>query len=697
MAISNRLSAIGRKWRIAAACLIGLPLAGLLAVELGLRALPPLDLGRVSERSSLVLDREGRLLRPFVMADGRWRMPVKLDEVDPRYLDMLTSYEDRRFWSHPGVDALAILRATGQMLRHRRVVSGGSTLSMQVARLVEPREERSLKAKARQALRAIQLERQLGKKGILELYLALAPFGGNVEGVRAASLGYFGREPKRLSLAESALLVALPQAPETRRPDRFPEAASRARDRVLARMRLANILPESDLARGFEEPVPRQRRAFPRHAAHRAEALVAENPGERRILTTYDRVMQASLESLARERAETFGPEISVAIVVIDLASGELRASVGGADYFDATRAGGMDLSRAIRSPGSALKPFIYAFAFDEGIAHPETLLEDRAMRFGLYAPENFDPGFQGVVTARAALQQSLNLPAVDLLNALGAQLFLARLRQSGAEMILPGEARPGLAIALGGLGVSLHDLTALFAGLGRGGVAISPRETPGEVSATHMLTSPVAAWYAADILIGAPPPDNGPPGRIAFKTGTSFGFRDAFAIGFDRKHAIGIWVGRADNVPVPGLVGRKSAAPILFEAFQRIGLHPGLPPRPKEAIVARTADLPPPLRHLRSDVPKTVLAATRQALQIAYPPDGAKLDSASLAEHGDAVLTLKLQGGAPPFTLLLNGLPVGEGLTRRTIPLPAPGRGFSEIAVVDRLGETRRVGIRMD
>lgn len=689
--------AIGRKWRIATALLLTLPIAAWMGLEFAIRSLPPLDLARAGERSAVVLDREGRLLRPFVMADGRWRMPVALEDVDPRYIEMLIAYEDRRFWSHRGVDVLAMLRAAGQRLKQGRIVSGGSTLSMQVARLVEPREERSLKAKARQALRAMQLERQLGKKAILELYLALAPFGGNVEGVRAASLSWFGREPKRLSLAESALLVALPQAPETRRPDRFPELASRARDRVLARVQDARILPEPDIARGFEEPVPERRRAFPRHAAHRAEMLVAENHAEKRLLTTYDRGMQASLEALARERAETFGREVSVAIVVIDLASGELRASVGGADYFDAARAGGMDLTRAIRSPGSALKPFIYAFAFDEGLAHPETLLEDRAMRFGAYAPENFEAGFQGVVTARAALQQSLNLPAVDLLNALGAQRFLARLRQSGANMILPGEASPGLAIALGGMGVSLHDLTGLFAGIGRGGWAMTPRERPDQPQSSHLLMSPVSAWYAADILIGAPPPDNGPAGRIAFKTGTSFGFRDAFAIGFDRRHAIGVWVGRADNVPVPGLVGRKSAAPVLFEAFQRIGLQPGLPPRPPGVIVARTADLPPPLRHLRSDIPKTVLAASRQALEIAFPPDGAKLDAASLMDGESPVLTLKLQGGAPPFTLLVNGMPAGDGHNRRTIPLTAPGRGFTEIAVIDRAGETRRVQIRLD
>lgn len=675
-----------------------LPLVAMFALAAAFALLPPLDLARVADRSALVVDREGRLLRPFVMADGRWRMPIAREEVDPRYLDMLIAYEDRRFWSHSGIDGFALLRAAGQMLRHGRVVSGASTLSMQVARLVEPREERSLAAKWRQMLRAVQLERKVGKQGILSLYLALAPFGGNIEGVRAASLTYFGREPRRLSIAEAALLVALPQAPETRRPDRFASQATRARARVLARIGEARLLPEADLARGQDEPVPDARRPFPRHAAHRAEALVAEHREKRLIATTLDRTMQASLETLARERAATFGPEVSIAAVVVDLETGEIRARVGGPDYFDTARAGAMDLTRAIRSPGSALKPFVYALAFDEGLAHPETLLEDRAQRFGLYAPENFDPGFQGLVTARHALQNSLNLPAVELLNAYGPQRFLARLRSAGADIRMPDASAPGLAIVLGGMGLSLTDLTGLFAGLGRGGHMMAIHDEPGKVRALGAVLGPVASWYAADILLGAPPPDNGPSGRIAFKTGTSFGYRDAFAVGFDRKHAIGIWVGRADNAPVPGLVGRKSAAPILFEAFQRVGLHPGVMARPADALVARTNELPPPLRHMRQDIPKNLLAATRQGLQIAYPPDGARLESSSLGqEAGNAHLTLKLQGGAPPFTVLLNGLPVISGGTRRVMALTAPGAGFSDIAVIDRLGETRRIGIRLE
>ncbi len=303
MALRERFKAMGSGGSPLRA-FVALPLIGWGALEVAIRQLPRLDMARASERSTVVVDREGRLLRPFVMADGRWRMPVSLDEVDPRYIEMLVAYEDRRFYRHTGVDPLALARAGWQMARSGRVVSGGSTLTMQVARLLEPREERSLRAKARQALRAIELERRFSKREILELYLALAPFGGNVEGVRAAALGYFGREPKRLSMAEAALLVALPQAPETRRPDRFPEAATAARERVLGRIREAKILPEADLARGTDEPVPVARRAFPRHAAHRAEALVAANPDQRRIVTTYDRALQTSLEQLARERAE---------------------------------------------------------------------------------------------------------------------------------------------------------------------------------------------------------------------------------------------------------------------------------------------------------------------------------------------------------------------------------------------------------
>lgn len=667
--------------------------------------LPPLDLAALQARSPIVVDRNGALLRPFAMADGRWRLPLTLGEVDPRYIDMLIAYEDRRFYQHSGVDPRGLARAAWQWLRHGRVVSGGSTLSMQVARLAEPRAGRSLGAKLRQIARAIELERRLGKKGILELYLALAPFGGNIEGVRAASLTYFGREPRRLSTAEAALLVAIPQAPEQRRPDRFEAKARGARGRVLARMGETGLLPAADLTRAASADIPSARRAFPHHAAHRAEALLAAWPGQSRIETTFDLAWQRDLEKLALERAEALDPQLSVAIVVIESETGAVRASLGGPDYLSEARRGGIDLSRAIRSPGSALKPFIYAFAFEEGLAHPETLLEDRPLRFGAYAPENFDPGFQGPVSAREALQQSLNLPAVDLLAALGPQRFLTWLRQAKAEIRLPDASPPGLAIGLGGLGISLHDLTGLYAHLARGGHMVPPYEL--KPAAGHngplspalpaaRIVGPVSAYYIADILLGAAPPENGLSNRIAFKTGTSYGYRDAFAIGFDRKHTIGIWVGRADNAAVPGLVARKVAAPILFDAFSRIGLMPGSPTRPRDALIARNGALPPPLRHRRPDLPKTQDALASPPLQIAFPPNGASIDAKASAIEGKPYLAVKLIGGVAPFTYLVNGVPIEAASARRQSGFVPDGLGFAQISVIDARGATDKVDIRL-
>ena len=680
----------------------GIVAAGLaaapLSFELYASSLPPLDLDALKERSTIVVDREGKLLRPFVMADGRWRMPVTAKDVDPRYISMLIDYEDRRFWKHSGVDPMALVRAGYQLIRHGRVVSGGSTLSMQVARLAEPRENRSLGAKLRQMARALEIERRVGKAGILDLYLSLAPFGGNLEGVRAASFAYFGKEPARLSTSEAALLVAIPQAPEVRRPDRFLWRAMAARNRVLERIRLSGLLAEAEIARGEAESIPEARRPFPNHAAHRAEALVAADAKARRIETSLDHGWQVVLERLALDRAEAVGPKLSVAIVVVENETGLVRASVGGADYFNATRKGGIDLTRAIRSPGSALKPFIYALAFENGIAHPETMLEDRPHRFGTYAPDNFDFTFQGMVSARQALQMSLNLPAVDLLQLVGAQRFLSRLREAGANIETPDESAPGLAIGLGGLGISLQDLTMLYSGLARGGAMLPLAETgPGAkpLSAPRFVGH-VPAWYIADILIGAPPPENAPPLKIAYKTGTSFGFRDAWAVGFDRKHTIGIWVGQADNGAVPGLVGRKVAAPILFDAFSRIGLDSGLPVRPREALVATNASLPPPLRHVRQDIPKSMAAMGRQNLAIAFPPDGAAIDAGATQQDGKPWVVVKITGGSPPFTYMLNGLPVHGRIARREAGLGPEGLGFTQISVMDSTGATDQVTVRL-
>ena len=681
--------------------LAGLSLAllfGLLALWRSAAGLPPLDLTQAAERSTVVLDRTGQLLRPFATADGRWRLPVGAGEVDPRFLAMLMAYEDRRFASHPGIDPLATLRAAGQWLARGRIVSGGSTLSMQVARLVEPRAERSLALKLRQSIRAVDLERRLGKAGVLDLYLALAPYGGPVEGVRAASLAYFGREPARLGVAESALLVALPQAPEARRPDRFPGAARRARDRVLDVAAARGVITAAEAAAAKADPVPTGRRPFPMLAPHATEQAVAADPAASVLRLALDGRLQASLEALAAERAAAQGAAVSAAIVALDNRTGAVLAHVGSAGYLDRARAGAVDAAGAIRSPGSALKPFIYTLAFEQGLAHPETLLDDRPARFAAtYAPENFDLSFQGTVMARRALQLSLNVPAVDLLDTVGAARFVARLRGAGAGIVLPRDTAPGLPVALGGLGLTLTDLARLYAGLARGGSVpdlVRHLDRPPSGS-EHTITDPVSAWYAADILRGAPPPDNAPAGRLAFKTGTSYGYRDAWAVGFDRRVTIAVWVGRPDGAPVPGLVGRVVAAPILFDAFGRYGGEPEPVRKPRDALVTTTAGLPPPLRHIRRDAPKTLAATLAPALKIAYPPDGARIDLRPDGE-GAGPLALKALGGAPPLTWMVDGLPVADGLRRQAEWVP-PGAGFARISVMDASGASDSVMVRLE
>lgn len=665
-------------------------------------ALGPLDLAETGRSSSIVVDRHNRLLRAFTMPDGRWRLPIRASEIDPRLIAMLLAYEDRRFETHKGVDYAALLRAAWQWGTQGHVVSGGSTLTMQVARLLEPREERSLAAKLRQIVRAREIEAQFGKSTILDFYFGLAPYGGNIEGIRAASLAYFGKEPKRLSIAEAALLVALPQAPETRRPDRFPKAAQSARDKVIDRVFARGVISAAERDFAKQEPVPHMRRPFPMLAPHAAEAALREFPTLRVHRLTLDAKWQASLEQLARDGAERIGPKLSAAILVIDNATGEIRAHVGAADYFSVPRSGAIDMTQTLRSPGSALKPFIYALAFESGIAHPETIVDDRPRRYGTYAPENFNLGFEGTVTARHALQMSLNLPAIELLDLVGPARFLARLHNAGADVVISKDAPPGLAIGLGGLGIKLTDLAKLYSGFTRGG-SIPPihermREAQPPQSEWRRVTEPVAAWYIADILRGAPPPENAPAGHVAYKTGTSYGFRDALAVGFDKAHTIAVWVGRPDNGAVPGLVGRAVAAPILFDAFARIGSNYQPIARPRDALIARTATLPPPLRHLRKDTPKILSANNTAELKIVYPPDGARIEL-GLSDPKDTknALALKAQGGVPPLTWIINGAPVGEPELRRQSVWAPDGAGFARVSVIDAKGASDSVVVRLE
>jgi penicillin-binding protein 1C len=685
-----------RRWAAISLLAGGTFLAGsTIALGLWMNALPPLPKPVALASSIEVVDRNGRLLRPYATEDGRWRLKAEVEDVDPRYLAMLIAYEDKRFRSHRGVDPVAMMRAAWQLAAHREIVSGASTITMQVARLLEPRTERTLTAKLRQMVRAIQLERAMGKDDILALYLTLAPYGGNLEGVRAASLAYFGKEPKRLTRAEAALLVALPQSPEARRPDRSAERARIARDRVLDRVAADVRIPSDEVAAAKADRVPAYRQAMPVLAPHAADQAVIAAPDVKRHELTIDARLQQALETLARERAVSLGTEISVAIIAVDHASGEVLARVASPDYFDAHRAGQVDLTRALRSPGSALKPFIYGLAFEDGLAHPETLIEDRPIRFGNYAPENFDLTFQGTVPVRKALQLSLNVPAVALLERVGAARLTARLTQAGGDMVFPKGEVPGLAMGLGGVGVTLSDLTMLYAGLARQGMTIPLIERRSEGALARpprRLLDPVAAWYVGNVLLGTPPPENAARNRIAFKTGTSYGYRDAWAMGFDGRRTIGVWVGRPDGAPVPGILGRTAAAPILFDAFARTGELPAaLPPAPKGAILAANGKLPLPLQRFSSD---GLGIRQSERVRIMFPPHGARLELGSVDGQMEPV-ALKIAGGVEPLTILVNGVPQDRG-SGRTVFFDPKGPGFVRLTVVDGKGTADSVLVRL-
>jgi penicillin-binding protein 1C len=682
-----------RWWRTIVAVAGGVGIGTALALATWLAVLGPLPALDQIEFSKTVVDREGRLLRPYATSDGRWRLPAEAADVDPRFLALLFAYEDQRFYVHHGVDPLALGRAALHWVTSGHIVSGGSTLTLQVARLLEPRRERTLAAKMRQIARAFELDYALSKERILALYLSLAPYGGNLEGVRAASFAYFGKEPRRLTLGEAALLVALPQSPESRRPDRSQTAARHARDHVLDRLVAGDALSPQDAARAKAEPVPARRRPMPALAPHAADDILADQPAQQRHRLTIDAPLQRVLEQLARERAQALGEAISVALVAVDHETGEVRARIGSADYFNERRAGQVDMTRALRSPGSTLKPFIYGLGFEDGLIHPETLIDDRPARYGDYAPENFDLTYQGTVTVRRALQLSLNVPAVAILDRVGTQRLAVRLRQAGAGLVLPKGEAPGLAMGLGGVGIRLADLTMLYAGLARGGEAMplieradAPRQAP------RRLIDPVAAWYVGNVLIGAPPPDNAPYGRIAFKTGTSYGYRDAWAVGFDGGMTIGVWVGRADGTPVPGLLGRTAAAPILFDAFARAGQYVPLPRAPRGTLSGPGNRLPPPLRYFQAS--QRLVGDRSDPPRIMFPPDGAQL---ARPADGPFSLAVKVTGGRQPLTVMANGAPIGTARGRQTLSFRPDGAGFVRLTVMDARGTTDSVLVRVE
>ncbi|WP_339026296.1 peptidoglycan glycosyltransferase PbpC [Leclercia pneumoniae] len=554
----------------------------------------PLPLKEVNP-ARVVVDEQGTPLWRFADSEGIWRYPVTIEEVSPRYLEALIQYEDRWFWDHPGVNPFSVLRAAWQDLTSGRVVSGGSTLTMQVARLLDP-HPRTFGGKIRQLWRALQLEWHLSKRDILTLYLNRAPFGGTLQGVGAASWAYLGKSPAQLSYSEAALLAVLPQAPSRLRPDRWPGRAEAARNKVLARMETQGVWGAKQVRESREEPVWLAPRQMPQLAPLFSRMMLGKSRDDK-IVTTLDAALQRQLEELAMNWKGRLPSRSSLAMIVVDHATMKVRGWVGSVDINDDSRFSHVDMVSAIRSPGSVLKPFVYGLAMDDGLIHPASLLQDVPRRTGDYRPGNFDSGFHGPISMSEALLRSLNLPAVQVLEAYGPKKFAGKLRNVGLPLILPAGAQPNLALILGGAGARLQDIVAAYSAFARHGNAARLRLLPGDPLVERPLMTPGAAWIIRRILANQaqPLPDSALPQVVplAVKTGTSYGYRDAWAIGVNARYVIGIWTGRPDGTPVAGQFGYASAVPLLNQVNNLLLSHSvvdeaRLPRDPRPASVGR-------------------------------------------------------------------------------------------------------------
>lgn len=657
----------------------------------------PLDLSKSQDLSWQVVDKDQKPLRFFLSADDKIRLPPPSNWPEQAqntpYLKLLLRYEDQHFFAHHGIAWPSLGRAVWQRLRYGRVISGGSTLTMQTARLLMPMP-RSLVGKGQQMFRAWQLERRLSKNEILRLYLTLAPLGGNIEGISAASFRYFGKAATQLNLAEAALLVALPQAPEKYRPDRFPRAAETARNKVLARAR--GLFPAQDLAEASHYPLPAAFTAWPQQAPHLTFRLYQQRYqqhlgivwSERRIYSCIDSAWQQLLAEKAQAAQAHLGEKNSLALILIDNKQSLGRAYLGSSDFFSVQRQGQVDMAQALRSPGSTLKPFIYALAMDRQFLHSETLLEDRPMAFGGYRPENFSKTFQGRISARQALQQSLNVPAVHILSRLGSENFWQWLNATGIPMALPAGSQANLSLALGGFGLSLEGLTSLYPAFANAGrwqpltwLCPPPSQTRQIIEKKHLFSAEAAnsIW---EILRDNPPPPGFPPEALAFKTGTSYGFRDAWTVLWDEHLTLGLWLGRADASSNPGFFGRNSAAVLAFDFFH------ALPQRPssQRSRPAQSAKAPKGLQYFQAP---SMSILEKNPLQIIFPKDGSQLTL------GEGLFILEASGGKRPLRWFVNGAALPTRLRDRRAFWSAEA-GFYTITVVDANGKQQSVFVQL-
>lgn len=659
------------RWAPVALSLVGgLALGPLLLVGWLYLVDNPLDTDKLVW-STVVSDREGRDLYLFLAGDDRYRLRSDIQQIDPLYFKILFAHEDRRFNDHSGVDWMSMARAFWQLVTNGRFVSGGSTLTMQTAKLIDP-APRTLTSKLNEMQRAISLERHTNKEQILTLYTSLTPYGGNVEGIEMGSRIWFGKSPRHLTPAQAALLVALPQSPEFLRPDRHPKRAKRARDRILRIARDRGVLTDEQMRSAMLSPIPDSKQTLPKSTHHLAWRV--KEKGER-IQTTIDHDLQQDIERIALNTSLPDGTNL--AILVADAQSGDLLGYLGSRDYFSHNNAGAFDFARAIRSPGSTLKPFIYGMAESNHLIHPNTLISDRPVSFAGYQPENLDNRFRGEVTAAEALRLSLNVPAVKVLARLTPDRFTAQLEQAGITL----QNGKGLPIALGGAGLALEKLVELYTALALDGkirpIGFIKARAP---SPTKKLIDQQAVAHLNWALSSAGAPSHRIKGitsnrAIAFKTGTGPGGSDALAIGTNGRYIIGIWSGTISGEPLPGNLGLQNAAPLLLRLFDLVGDDNLKLERPKE---------PPRLQtKFRSSQQKRA----DSGIKILFPEAGTTIK----LRKGRTTIPLQIQNMSYPLVRTLNGnnLEIINSPKELSMTLTQPGT--YHLSLVDRNGSAGR------
>ena len=529
------------------------------------------------EYSTIITDNRGEVINGYLTKDEKWRMKTELKEISPLLKKAIIAKEDKYFYYHPGVNPFAVARAAFMNIFHLRRTSGASTITMQVARALTHRK-RTFSSKVVEMFRAVQLELKYSKDEILQMYLNLVPYGGNIEGVKAASILYFKTDPDHLSLAQIIALSVIPNRPSTLVIGRRNDQIVKARNVWLNKLADEKFFTRQEVADAISEPLTAKRTVVPHllpHLCNKLKVLGSENL----INTTIDLPVQAKVEKLTAEyiHALKAGNIHNAAVIIVNNATNEVITYVGSADFTDTSDGGQVNGAAAVRQPGSTLKPLLYGLCIDAGLLTPKTIINDIPVNFSGYNPENYDKKFNGAVTLEYALDHSLNIPAVKSLNLLGKEKLIGKLIACDFTQIQKDQHKLGLSLILGGCGATLEQLTGLFSAFAHEGVYIKPGIT-GVSKKKVQLLSADAAYMITDILSRVNRPDfpltwsvTEHMPKIAWKTGTSYGRKDAWSIGYNKNFTVGVWVGNFSGIGVAELSGANTATPLLFRIFNTI------------------------------------------------------------------------------------------------------------------------------